>query len=53
MQLMVYTEVVPTICRFLDNDRRSVRRALSLGGGVLFIVLGAWSMLGIALSGGA
>ena len=55
LQLHVYCEVVPSICRMLGHERRRIRRAIVAGSVALLALQLSWSTLGIAVSdfGGA
>lgn len=50
LQLLVYNEIVPTVCTMLNFDRQRVRRALGCGAALLFLILTSWSALGIGLA---
>jgi amino acid permease len=50
LQLLVYNEIVPTVCALLKFDRRRVRRALGWGAALLLLILSSWSALGICLA---
>lgn len=50
LQLLVYNEIIPTVCNMLNFDRGRVRRALCCGAAILFVILSSWSALGIGLA---
>lgn len=50
LQLLVYNEIVPTVCAMLRFDRSRVRRALGCGAALLLLILSSWSALGICLA---
>jgi tyrosine-specific transport protein len=49
LQLLVYGEILPNVCRMLDFDRRSIRRAVLAGSTIPLILLTGWAALGVAL----
>ena len=49
LQLLVFAEIVPTVCDLLGRDPGRVRKAVVLGGALPFVLETAWSALGLAL----
>jgi len=49
LQILVYLEVLPTVCRLLNFDRHRVRRAILAGASCLLLLDLGWSALGIGL----
>ena len=49
LQLLVYGEILPNVCRMLDFDRPSIRRAVVVGTLIPLLLLTTWAALGVAL----
>jgi len=49
LQLLVYGEILPNICRMLQYDKKSIAVALTIGSGLPLLLLTGWAALGVAL----
>jgi len=49
LKILLYHEVMPTICQLLDFDKKRVRRAVTVGALSVLLLNLCWSALGIGL----
>jgi len=49
LQILVYLEVMPTICQLLEFDKKRIRRAVFIGASCVLLLDLCWSALGIGL----
>lgn len=51
LQLLVYGEIVPTVCQFLNYNTKLIHTAIALGSFMTLCLQISWSGLGISLTG--
>jgi tyrosine-specific transport protein len=49
LQLLVYGEILPNLCRMLHYNASSIRVALVIGSAIPLVLLTGWAALGVAL----
>jgi tyrosine-specific transport protein len=49
LQLLVYGEILPTVCSLLDYNKKKIRIAVAVGSFIPLVLLSGWSALAVAL----